>query len=129
MNDNLLNSDVTYEIAPEVENTVWIDVDGVSVSILRTARGLLIEAYPRGDEALDPDGQIKLFYEELSYSDEALEELWREFEYVGTDDDGITDMPFIHFPEGTDREVIWKWFDRQHSKGVAWLLNDYDKGN
>ena len=30
--------------------------------------------------------------------------------------------PFACFPAGTEREEIWHWFDRRHSKGVAYLL-------
>lgn len=29
---------------------------------------------------------------------------------------------FLHFPKGTHREDIWKWFDKKHSKGVHFLL-------
>lgn len=29
---------------------------------------------------------------------------------------------FLGFPVGTHREEIWHWFDKKHSKGVAYLL-------
>ena len=56
--------------------------------------------------------------------DKKAEELW----------ESLTDVPmnpeteqieesWQHFPEGTDREKIWKWFDEIYSGGVAELLN------
>ena len=33
----------------------------------------------------------------------------------------------ICFPEGTDREEIWKWYDNHHPKGVAYLLYGEDR--
>ena len=33
----------------------------------------------------------------------------------------------ICFPEGTDREEIWKWYDNQHPKGVAYLFYGEDR--
>lgn len=62
--------------------------------------------------------------------DTYLEEKWDE----------LTDVPFnenekgelllernwFMFDEGTSREEIWHWFDKRHSKGVAWLLYDYE---
>ncbi len=61
--------------------------------------------------------------------DTYLEEKWDE----------LTDVPFneneegelflegnwFMFDKGKSREEIWHWFDERHSKGVAWLLYDY----
>lgn len=33
----------------------------------------------------------------------------------------------ICFPEGTDREEIWKWYDRNHPKGITYLLYGEDR--
>ena len=30
------------------------------------------------------------------------------------------------FNAGTDRETIWTWFNKQHSKGINWLMNEYE---
>ena len=27
----------------------------------------------------------------------------------------------------TDVETIWHWFDEHHSKGVGWLMNEYER--
>ena len=34
----------------------------------------------------------------------------------------LLEEPFLHFPAGTNREDIWKWFDERYSKGVVDLL-------
>lgn len=36
------------------------------------------------------------------------------------------DRTLICFPKGTDREEIWKWYDKNHPKGVANLLYGED---
>jgi hypothetical protein len=38
-------------------------------------------------------------------------ELWSQLDDVTTDEDGNIDVPFLHFPIGTDREDIWSWFE------------------
>lgn len=59
----------------------------------------------------------------LEARDKKLEELWDELADVAIDPETErTEEPFLHFPAGTDREDIWHWFDKRHSKGVAYLL-------
>lgn len=55
--------------------------------------------------------------------DTALERLWGEFSDVPIDPrtDRLEDDWFI-FQCGAEKEDIWHWFDRRHSKGVAYLL-------
>lgn len=60
------------------------------------------------------------------YNDKEIEELWNAFENVlFVEEDGtlVLDSEWNGFNAGTDRETIWKWFDKQYSKGVDWLLN------
>lgn len=124
--DDFLHSEEDYEMHPNA-NMIWITVDGLSVMIERLDTGIKVDIYPRFHEMdQDPIDYARAEYDEVFYDDTPLEIFWRELGQVGIDDDGITDMRFLHFPEGIDREVIWKWFDHQHSKGVAWLLNDYN---
>jgi len=33
----------------------------------------------------------------------------------------------VCFPAGTDREDIWKWYDRNHPKGIVYLLHGEDR--
>lgn len=59
----------------------------------------------------------------LTERDAHLEELWAGLEDVPMNPDTEkTEADFYHFPAGTDREDIWRWFDERHSKGVAYLL-------
>jgi hypothetical protein len=55
-------------------------------------------------------------------TDKALETLWRSFD-TPINDDGILQAAFLGWPKGTHREVVWKWFDKSYSRGVAYLLN------
>lgn len=61
--------------------------------------------------------------ETLKERDQLLEILWDQFEDCPMDPDTEKMCEaFLHFPAGTDREEIWKWFDERHSKGVVHLL-------
>lgn len=63
----------------------------------------------------------------LSTRDRELEELWDEFADVPMNPETEEmEEPFLHFPAGTNREEIWRWFDERHSKGVVYLLYGTD---
>lgn len=56
-------------------------------------------------------------------ADAWFEEMWRQLTDIPMDP--VTErieQPFFHWPSGTPREDIWRWFDERHSKGVAYLL-------
>lgn len=56
-------------------------------------------------------------------NDEMLELLWGMLEDIPMNPETeCMEGAFLTFPVGTHREEIWKWFDEQHSKGVAYLL-------
>ena len=56
-------------------------------------------------------------------SDERLEELWSDFGDVPMDPETeCMEAPFLHFPAGTHREIIWHWFDERYTGGVYSLL-------
>ena len=60
----------------------------------------------------------------LEEQDHELEELWSQFEDIPMDP--VTEYiedPFLSWPAGTHREVIWKWFDERHRKGVRGLVD------
>ena len=59
--------------------------------------------------------------------DSQIENIWDELANVPFDEANVPgDMVLAEhwrgFPKGTDREAIWKFFDENHSKGVAFLL-------
>ncbi len=60
-------------------------------------------------------------------SDLIVESLWEKFEDVlfVEEENGILvlNSEWNGFDAGTDRETIWRWFNKQHSKGINWLLN------
>lgn len=60
--------------------------------------------------------------EENKITDEKLRKLWDKFGGVPVNDDGDIQKDFEQFPVGTQREVIWLWFDEKYSKGVASLM-------
>lgn len=63
-------------------------------------------------------------------TDAEIENLWCDLSDVPFDElpDGrlVLAEDWNQFPAGTDREDIWHFFDRNHSKGVAYLLYDFD---
>lgn len=59
----------------------------------------------------------------IAEQDSILDELWADFGDVPMDPETEKiEEPFLHFPAGTHREAIWRWFDERYSKGVASLL-------
>ena len=61
--------------------------------------------------------------ETLRDRDEELEELWRQFGDIPMDPETeCIEEQFMGWGPGIHREEIWHWFDRRHSKGVAYLL-------
>lgn len=59
-------------------------------------------------------------------NDREVEELWEEFEDVPTDENECIDIDWQGWEKGTHRYDIWYWFDEHHSKGVGWLVNEYE---
>lgn len=62
--------------------------------------------------------------------DEELEELWEQFGDVPMNPETeCIEEQFMGWGSGTHREEIWHWFDRRHSKGIAYLLykNEFDR--
>lgn len=89
-----------------------------------------IYAVPHGRLACLRLDDMKEFYseeflddEDTVYTDEQLEEFWSRFGDVPMDPETERmEDDFLSFPQGTHREEIWHWFDKRHSKGVAFLL-------
>jgi len=65
--------------------------------------------------------------------DQILEKAWGEFGDTPINDDEEIEEAFIidntwRFPVGTDRFVVWDFFDEQHSEGVEYLLINHSSG-
>lgn len=65
-----------------------------------------------------------------TYTDSQLEQMWLDLTDVPFDEteDGklVLAEDWKQFPAGTDREDIWYFFDENYSKGVAYLLYNYE---
>lgn len=69
------------------------------------------------------DYQYRTFLDDENLTDAEVEELWNALEDVPMNPETERmEKPFLIFPANTPREEIWNWFDRHHSKGVAYLL-------
>lgn len=59
-----------------------------------------------------------------------IESLWKDLGnqpfIEGEDKDLLLDIDWFIFKKGTDRQEIWKWFDRNHEKGVYYLLYEME---
>lgn len=66
------------------------------------------------------------------YTDKSLEEMWIELTDVPFDENETGELILAEdwasiFSKGDSREAVWHWFDEMHSKGVAWLLNEFEE--
>ena len=65
-------------------------------------------------------------------TDKEIEKLWIELEDITFVEDVesckelVLGSDWLHFKKGTWREDIWRWFDKNHSKGVAWLMYELE---
>ena len=69
-------------------------------------------------------------FELSEFNDSDIEKLWEEFEDVlfieNKDSDDSCSLVLSNdwkkWNKGTNRDTIWHWFDKHHSKGIRWLL-------
>ena len=63
-------------------------------------------------------------------TDREVEKLWEELGdipvYENEKYELCLDVDWQGWCKGTDVETIWHWFDEHHSKGVGWLMNEYE---
>lgn len=60
------------------------------------------------------------------YNDTELENLWKFLEDIPMNENEQLEEDWFIFPKGTDKEEIWHWFDEQYSKGVSYLLYEFN---
>lgn len=62
--------------------------------------------------------------------DREIEKLWEELEDIPVYEDEnyelCLDVNWHGWSKGTSVDEIWHWFDEHHSKGVGWLMNEYE---
>lgn len=73
----------------------------------------------------------KTINNEIISSDKEIEKLWLELTDIpfNENEEGqlLLDEEWLHFEKDIEREEIWQWFDEQHSKGVYYLLYEYEE--
>jgi len=68
----------------------------------------------------------------MNLQDKEMESLWEKLEDIPfvEDEEGRlildSDEPWHNFEPGTEREEIWRYFDKKHSKGISYLLYEYE---
>lgn len=68
----------------------------------------------------------------VNLQDKEMESLWEKLEDIPfiEDEEGRlildSDEPWHNFEPGTTKEEIWHYFDRNHSKGINYLVNEYE---
>lgn len=55
--------------------------------------------------------------------DKKLEKMWEDFADIPINENDEIELDFHQFKKGTNRFEIWDWFGKNHSKGLAYLLN------
>ena len=60
------------------------------------------------------------------YNDTELENLWKSLEDIPMNENEQLEEDWFIFSKGTDKEEIWHWFDEQYSKGVYYLLYEFN---
>ena len=62
--------------------------------------------------------------------DKEIEKLWEELEDITVHEDEnyelCLDEDWQGWSKGTSVDEIWHWFDEHHSRGVGWLMNEYE---
>lgn len=59
-------------------------------------------------------------------SDLNIEEIWMQLSNVTIDDDECIMSPFYIWEAGTNKEDIWRWFNKNHTKGIHYLMYEYE---
>ena len=107
------NVDFIYEFLKEQNDTGYIDLEKLK--------------YLQDNKFVTPGDTPKELQKRL---DELLEKLWTELEDVPFEEDGgieYLDDNYLDFEIGeTSKDDIWHWFDDRHSKGVQYLLYEYE---
>lgn len=90
--------------------------------------GFETELVVRGEEEYCPkcgsNSCLEDCHVNTSYGEEEIKELWNLFGDIPINDDDEILESFLEFEAGTDRFMIWTWFDYRYPGGVYKLIND-----
>lgn len=59
--------------------------------------------------------------------DKNVEALWKEFQSIPVDRNGNLKAAWYAFPKGTNKNDVYDWFNRHHSEGLAYLIEEVKK--
>lgn len=59
--------------------------------------------------------------------DNNVEVLWKEFQSVPVDRNRNLKAAWYAFPKGTNKNDVYDWFNRNYSKGLAYLMEEVKK--
>ena len=59
--------------------------------------------------------------------DKSIETLWKEFQNVPIDRNGNLKVAWKSYPKRTNKNEVYGWFNRHHSKGLAYLMEEVKK--
>lgn len=63
-------------------------------------------------------------------TDREVELLWEELEdipvYENENYELCLEVDFEGWNKGTTQSEIWNWFNKHHSKGITYLVNEYE---
>lgn len=101
-----------YEFLKEQSDTQWINLEKLKVL---QDKGLVIP----GDRPTDLIRKL----------DNLVEKIWNGLEdipFYEEDSEQYIEENYLDFEKGTSKEDIWHWFDERHSKGIYYLLYEYE---
>ena len=59
--------------------------------------------------------------------DKNVEALWKEFQSVPVDRNENLMTVWKAYPKGTNKNEVYGWFNRHHSKGLSYLMEEVKK--
>lgn len=59
--------------------------------------------------------------------DKNIEASWKEFQNVPLDRNGNLKVSWKAYPKGTNKNTVYDWFNRHHSRGLSYLIEEVKK--
>lgn len=131
---NRFDGDTSLQLQAQILEQMEKDPDIIAVGWNQTSVIADTWSNYRYDDVIDAPmpyncltGQDHYWLFEQLVCDKNVERWWKELEDVpfdeqGPEDDMVLAEDWGEFAKGTKREDVWHWFDKHHSRGVAFLL-------